>query len=82
MANRFTRPICFSFCPAALRRKFAGEPASFPLPRIENMKIAVIAGDGTGPEVTAEALKVLQAVSQIDDFSYELTDLDWGMHGT
>ena len=42
------------------------------------MKIAVIGGDGTGPEVTREALKVLKAVSEMDSFSYELTDLDYG----
>ncbi len=42
------------------------------------MKIAVIAGDGTGPEVTSEALKVLKAASELDGFTYELTDLDWG----
>ena len=42
------------------------------------MKIAVIAGDGTGPEVTCEALKVLKAASEMDGFQYELTDLDWG----
>lgn len=42
------------------------------------MKIAVIGGDGTGPEVTAEALKVLKAASELDGFKFELTDLDWG----
>ena len=42
------------------------------------MKIAVIGGDGTGPEVTREALKVLKAAATMDNFSYELTDLDWG----
>ncbi|MCH2180587.1 MAG: 3-isopropylmalate dehydrogenase [Mariniblastus sp.] len=42
------------------------------------MKIAVIGGDGTGPEVTGEALKVLSAVAQAEGFTYELTDLDWG----
>lgn len=42
------------------------------------MKIAVIGGDGTGPEVTDEALKVLKAVSEIENFQYELTDLDYG----
>ncbi len=42
------------------------------------MNIAVIGGDGTGPEVTAEALKVLSAVAETEGFSYELTDLDWG----
>lgn len=42
------------------------------------MKIAVIPGDGTGPEVTNEALKVLEAVSKKHGFSYDLTPLDWG----
>lgn len=42
------------------------------------LKIAVIGGDGTGPEVTAEALKVLAAVSRLDGFRYELTHFDYG----
>lgn len=42
------------------------------------MKIAVIAGDGTGPEVTREAVKVLNTVSEQVGFSYELTELDYG----
>ncbi|QGJ70724.1 3-isopropylmalate dehydrogenase [Planctomycetales bacterium 10988] len=42
------------------------------------MKIAVLAGDGTGPEVVAEGLKVLKAVSEKESFTYELTDFDFG----
>ncbi len=42
------------------------------------MRIAVIAGDGTGPEVTAEALKVLDAVSRIEGFRYETKEFDFG----
>lgn len=42
------------------------------------MKIAVLGGDGTGPEVTNEALKVLDSVSKKDDFEYSLEHLDWG----
>jgi 3-isopropylmalate dehydrogenase len=42
------------------------------------LKLAVIGGDGTGPEVTAEALKVLEAVSKLEKFTYEITQLDWG----
>ena len=42
------------------------------------MKIAVIGGDGTGPEVTAEALKVLAAVAKRDGIEYETTDFDFG----
>jgi 3-isopropylmalate dehydrogenase len=41
-------------------------------------RIAVIAGDGTGPEVTAEALKVLDAVSQREGFRYELEQFGYG----
>jgi 3-isopropylmalate dehydrogenase len=43
-----------------------------------NTKIAVIPGDGTGPEVTAEALKVLEAVAQMEGISYELNHYDFG----
>ncbi|MBA3053059.1 MAG: 3-isopropylmalate dehydrogenase [Candidatus Omnitrophica bacterium] len=41
-------------------------------------KIAVIGGDGTGPEVVAEGLKVLKAASKKFGFEYETTMLDWG----
>ena len=44
----------------------------------DKLRIAVVGGDGTGPEVTDEALKVLEAVSKIDSFEYELTHLDYG----
>lgn len=43
-----------------------------------HLKLAIIPGDGTGPEVTTEALKVLQEVSQSHQFTYELTTFDWG----
>ncbi len=42
------------------------------------LKIAVIGGDGTGPEVTAEALKVCKAVAKIEGFTCEFTDFDFG----
>ncbi|MFH1046534.1 MAG: 3-isopropylmalate dehydrogenase [Candidatus Omnitrophota bacterium] len=41
-------------------------------------KIAVIPGDGTGPEVVAEGLKVLQAVSKLTDFKYTTKIFDYG----
>jgi 3-isopropylmalate dehydrogenase len=41
-------------------------------------KIAVIRGDGTGPEVMAEGLKVLDAASLKFGFKLEITDLDLG----
>ncbi|MEE2989024.1 MAG: 3-isopropylmalate dehydrogenase [Planctomycetota bacterium] len=42
------------------------------------MKIAVIPGDGTGPEVTDEALKVLAAVAQKQGFEFQLTPYKFG----
>jgi 3-isopropylmalate dehydrogenase len=44
----------------------------------EKLNIAVVGGDGTGPEVTAEALKVLAAVASLDGFRYELREFDYG----
>ncbi|HEY2146344.1 MAG TPA: 3-isopropylmalate dehydrogenase, partial [Pirellulales bacterium] len=44
----------------------------------KKLKIAVIPGDGTGPEVTAEALKVLAAVAKLEGITYELTNFDFG----
>ncbi len=41
-------------------------------------KIAVIGGDGTGPEVTAEAEKVLAAAAKSCGFTYESTRFDFG----
>jgi 3-isopropylmalate dehydrogenase len=41
-------------------------------------RIALIPGDGTGPEVTVEAVKVLQAAAAAFDFSLETTAFDFG----
>ncbi len=41
-------------------------------------KIAVMGGDGTGPEVVVEGLKVLQAAADKFDFTLDLTDFDYG----
>ncbi|MBU0672444.1 MAG: 3-isopropylmalate dehydrogenase, partial [Candidatus Margulisbacteria bacterium] len=40
-------------------------------------KIALIGGDGTGPEVVAEGLKVLKAVSKKHKFDYKLEEFDF-----
>ena len=42
------------------------------------IRIAVIRGDGTGPEVVAEGLKVLKAISELEHFSYELSEFPFG----
>jgi tartrate dehydrogenase/decarboxylase/D-malate dehydrogenase len=45
-----------------------------------NLKIALYPGDGIGPEVTAEAVKVLRRVQELDgSFQLELTHLPWGV---
>ena len=41
-------------------------------------KIAVIAGDGIGPEVINEGIKVLDTVSKLDGgFKFEFTHFPW-----
>jgi 3-isopropylmalate dehydrogenase len=41
-------------------------------------KIAVIPGDGTGPEVVREGLKVLKRISEIFNIQFEFTHFDYG----
>ena len=46
---------------------------------MKTYKIAVIAGDGIGPEVIAEGVKVLSAVAELDGgFNFEFTHYPWG----
>jgi 3-isopropylmalate dehydrogenase len=45
---------------------------------MKTYKIAVIGGDGTGPEVTAEAVKVLKAAAAKFGFKADLTAFDFG----
>jgi 3-isopropylmalate dehydrogenase len=44
----------------------------------KSYKIAVIPGDGTGPEVTVEAVKVLKAAADKFNFKVDLTEFDFG----
>src|SRR5262245_9295988 len=53
----------------------------------KSFQIAVYPGDGIGPEVIDEALKVLALAETLDEFKLELTRLPWGVeyyqeHGT
>jgi 3-isopropylmalate dehydrogenase len=56
------------------------------LPKLGNEKVsedrkfrvAVMGGDGTGPEVAAEGVKVLKAVAELEGIDYELQDFDYG----
>ena len=42
-------------------------------------KIAIIRGDGIGPEVIAEGVKVLDAIAPIDgSFCFDFTYFPWG----
>lgn len=42
------------------------------------LKLAVLGGDGTGPEVAAEGLKVFKAVAASEGIKYETQDYDLG----
>ncbi len=42
------------------------------------LRVAVVGGDGTGPEVTVEAVKVFKAVAALEGIRYELKDFDLG----
>ena len=42
------------------------------------LKLAILPGDGTGPEVVREALKVLAAISRLEGFEYTTEEFDFG----
>ena len=44
----------------------------------ENFKLGVIGGDGTGPEVAAEGVKVFKKIAEMEKISYEIQDFDLG----
>ena len=46
---------------------------------MKTYKIAVVAGDGIGPEVLNEGIKVLNRVAELDGgFNFEFTHFPWG----
>jgi 3-isopropylmalate dehydrogenase len=45
---------------------------------MKTYKIAVLGGDGTGPEVVAEGLKVASAAAKLEGFALAPHFLDWG----
>jgi len=46
---------------------------------MKTYKVAVIGGDGIGPEVIAEGVKVLNAVAELDgSFAFDFTHYPWG----
>ena len=47
--------------------------------KMKEYRIAVVAGDGIGPEVMAECKKVLTAAAELDGgFRFAFTDFPWG----
>jgi 3-isopropylmalate dehydrogenase len=44
----------------------------------KSYNIAVLPGDGTGPEVVAEGVKVLKAVAQVENITLHFTTYDFG----
>jgi len=45
---------------------------------MQTKKIAILAGDGIGPEIMREAIKVLKLVEQRNDIRFELTEAPFG----
>lgn len=46
---------------------------------MDTYKIAVIGGDGVGPEVCREGVKVMKAIARLDDrFGFEFEEFPWG----
>jgi tartrate dehydrogenase/decarboxylase/D-malate dehydrogenase len=46
---------------------------------VNRYRIAVIAGDGVGPEVVPEGIRVLEAVARLDDgFEFAFEEFSWG----
>lgn len=45
---------------------------------MKNYKIAILAGDGIGPEIMIEAIKVLELIEQRNDVTFELTEAAFG----
>jgi len=42
------------------------------------LKLAILPGDGTGPEVVVEAIKVLAAIARLEGFEYTTEEFDFG----
>lgn len=51
--------------------------SSLPPSQRRPQRIAVLPGDGTGKDVTAEAVKVLETAAEVWDLPLELVHLDW-----
>src|ERR1041385_1926508 len=45
---------------------------------MKTYKVAIVPGDGTGPEVVREGMKVLNAVAQKEGFKFETQTYDFG----
>ena len=45
---------------------------------MQNKKIAILAGDGIGPEIMREAIKVLKLIEQRNDITFELIEAPFG----
>ncbi len=44
----------------------------------QTFNIAVIDGDGIGPDVTREAIRAVEAAAPLDDASFQWTSFPWG----
>ena len=46
--------------------------------KMKSYKIALLEGDGIGPEIMKEAVKIIKAIEQRNDISFELITADFG----
>lgn len=44
---------------------------------MREFKLAMIPGDGVGPEITKEAVRILDAISEKYSFAFKMTWFDW-----
>ena len=56
----------------------ANSGAAGPQPTAVSMTVAVLAGDGIGPEVMAEALNVLRRISELYGHSFTFAEANVG----
>jgi 3-isopropylmalate dehydrogenase len=45
---------------------------------VKSYRIGILPGDGTGPEVVREGMKVIEAASRLEGFKFDTETLDWG----
>src|SRR5256885_8996869 len=69
--------MSWTTCSSAAARSRRSSAAHESPPRMK-ARVAVLAGDGVGPEVIAEGLRCLHAIAELFGHEFELTPLPFG----